>query len=355
MFQRDGAIKVIAINIGILVGLAVIAELIFGRFLSGPDFGMLNIPTNVRYRFDVSGLYPGERLARYSRDSYGLRGHYDDPSRIDILTVGGSTTNQLYVDDDLTWQETLGRAFGEAGRDVTVVNAAVDGQSALGHIAIFQDWLPQIPGLKARYVLAYVGINDISASGASQYDRMRSTSLSRRIRYWIMNKSALYNLFRTVRGMLRAYDAKLVHGSGGITGRSWIRLQPVASPLAPPTELVPTLNGYRERLRDLVRTVRKFGAEAILVTQPTAEFRVRDGWVWVVADDLGKPKSAAFETMRAFNDVTLEVCREAAAICVDLAGALAFEDGDFYDRVHNTPAGTRKVGRFLYEALRDRI
>ena len=58
-----------------------------------------------------------------------------------------------------------------------------------------------------------------------------------------------------------------------------------------------------------------------------------------------------------FNDSTLAVCREAAAICIDLAGDLQadFEPGDFYDRAHYTPEGAARMAAYLYEVLKDTV
>jgi GDSL-like lipase/acylhydrolase family protein len=350
--------KIAAINFLILLLFAVIAELIFGNWLFGPDYGSLNVPRNVCHYYDVSNLYDGE-TAKYCRDEHGLRGDYEDVSNIGILTIGGSTTNQLYVDDGLTWQARLQREFQQSGRPLTVVDASVDGQSTRGHIAIFDRWLPKIPSLEADYVLAYVGINDIQVDRAEQWDSMESSETSRRLRYWVMNKSALYNLFRTVRGMFKAYNAKLVHGAGSpYAGREWGRLHRLGDAAPDPgkgPEFEQQLIAYEARLKTLVGRIRDFGAKAILVTQPTAEFRVRDGWIWVPVRSDGVPEWGPYSVRAAFNRVTLKACRETGAICVDIVSRVSFADGDFYDHVHNTPAGAKKLGVMLHEALKDRI
>jgi len=46
----------------------------------------------------------------------------------------------------------------------------------------------------------------------------------------------------------------------------------------------------------------------------------------------------------------MAVCRDLGSVCVDTA-ALEYDDGDFYDAVHNTPSGAAKLGRFLYREL----
>ncbi|MCP5368123.1 MAG: hypothetical protein H6907_19160 [Hyphomicrobiales bacterium] len=350
-----GVLKVVAVNLAVLGVLALVAELVFGNWLFGPEYGAMNLPRNVTEHFDTSGLYAGGGPMTYTRDDHGLRGPYADPGAIDILTIGGSTTNELYVDDALTWQAHMRRLFADAGRPLTIVNAAVDGQSTRGHIAIFERWFPNIPGLRAGHILAYVGINDTAVEDAARWDDMESPDPLRRFRNWIINKSAIYNLFRTLRGVVRAYDAKLVHGRPVYDGRDWVRLLPADRPAPVPPDLAGRLRDYDARLTELVRRIRAFGAKAILVTQPTAAFRLRDGWVWVARGDDGEPETGPYARMDAFNRKTMEVCARLGATCVDLARTVEFADGDFYDRFHNTPQGTAKVGRALFEALKDRI
>jgi hypothetical protein len=53
------------------------------------------------------------------------------------------------------------------------------------------------------------------------------------------------------------------------------------------------------------------------------------------------------------NAATRTVCNEYPDDCrlIDVANDLSFEPGDFYDLVHNTPAGARKLGEFLAPRL----
>jgi hypothetical protein len=343
--------RVFAINLAILLALVVVAELIFGHWLSGPQYGAMNLPRNVVRHFDTAALYEGGKKIRYSRDEHGLRGTYSDPSNIQILTIGGSTTNQLYIDDEEAWQARLQNLFAGAGQPATVVNAAVDGQSTLGHIAIFDRWFPQIPNLRARYVLAYVGINDEALHDAQQYDAMEPSDFLRRIRYWIANKSAVYDLYRTVKGMITAHRMKLVHGQSPLKGLAWARYRPVTDLVEPEGAREADLQSYRERLKVLAGRIRDFGAEPIFVTQPTAQFRIKDGWVWIPVLE-SEPSPAHFRTMARFNQATMETCRVLRALCLDLAREVEFAEEDFYDRVHNTPTGAGKIADYLFSKLK---
>ncbi|MEX2450971.1 MAG: hypothetical protein WD407_08970, partial [Rhodospirillales bacterium] len=73
-------------------------EAIFGNWIFGPQYGFLNIPRNTTRHFDVSAVYGGGRT-QYTREKHGLRGDFRNPADIDMLVIGGSTTNELYIDD----------------------------------------------------------------------------------------------------------------------------------------------------------------------------------------------------------------------------------------------------------------
>ena len=82
----------VLVNVAVL---AVVGELILGTWLLGANLGTPNVNTKV---------------AHYNRDRYGLRGNYgSDPARINLLAVGGSTTNEVNVGDGDTWSSILRR------------------------------------------------------------------------------------------------------------------------------------------------------------------------------------------------------------------------------------------------------
>ena len=245
------------------------------------------------------------------------------------------------------------RAFAAAGKDVSIVNAAVDGQSTRGHIAVFDRWFPLIEGLKARFVLVYAGINDVAVEGHEKYDEMRSPDPARRWAEAIKNKSALYDVYKIAKGMLAAKSAHVVHGDTSRAGLDWVKWMPVDTDFAAAPSYAGRLRDYEERLRVLAGKIRDFGARAIYVTQPAADYRIRDGWIWLPTGDSRSGAENYFRLIDGFNRVTMHVCRDVGAVCIDLARNGSFEDKDFYDRVHNTDTGAAKIGRYLYSALKD--
>jgi len=148
-----------------LIGILLIELFFGGWFNNNNQLSNLGIIRDVKFEYDVSHLYDTDNpTINYSRDTYGLRGisTFEEPSTIDILTVGGSTTDQRYLDDSKTWQEVLERELAkETPEDPMLVsNAGVDGQSTYGHLKSFELWFSKIEKLQPKMILFYVGIND---------------------------------------------------------------------------------------------------------------------------------------------------------------------------------------------------
>lgn len=217
--MRQKLFRVLGFNAIFIVLIVVLAEAVFGTWF-GDSFGALNIPRET-IRFDASDLYDGGGEVVYRRDKYGLRGRYKSPSGIDILTIGGSTTDQRAITEGETWQDVLAAAFKSEGRDISVVNAGIDGQSTVGNLYSFERWFPLNPGLRPGYAMVYVGINDVHVWMEDTADRLRAHSRWLRIHHAIKNNSALYRLYRMAKGTLVARKAKLTGDDFSYKDAKW--------------------------------------------------------------------------------------------------------------------------------------
>ena len=80
-------------------------ELIFGSWLKDTKkTDIVFVPRNIDRKIPIKHKYPSNKnFIHYRRDMYGFRGDYDSINQIKILTVGGSTTDQINVSEDETW------------------------------------------------------------------------------------------------------------------------------------------------------------------------------------------------------------------------------------------------------------
>jgi lysophospholipase L1-like esterase len=338
--------RVALVNVAVLAALLIVVELILGTWFFGANLGALNVHANVQLRIVDSPHYPPGTIALYRRDRYGLRGDYGgDPARITVLAVGGSTTNEQFIGEDDTWSSVLGRELRARGKPAVVANAGVDGHSTAGHIRSFDHWFARIPRLKPRTIIYFIGINErgVAPDAVAGADRLSHDGAYRRIRTYVENNSALIRGVRTARGWLAARRIGAHHGSGEAETEDsrWVAAT-VAPDLA--ARLKPDVEGYARRLRLLHAKALAFGATPIYVTQINGDGRLVEG---VVQEIEGSGGGTTFVELSLYNAELLKFCAETKARCIDLAGELRLGPGDFYDSVHTTPQGSRKIGRFL--------
>jgi Dolichyl-phosphate-mannose-protein mannosyltransferase len=119
--RSQEVLGIIVVNVGVLPVRGLAAELIYGQWVSGRPLGRLAVPRNVKKTIAAAPLYPGGTEFVYQRDAFGFRGAGVDPARISILTIGGSTTNQVYLPEEAPWQAVLERSLQEKGHDRGVV------------------------------------------------------------------------------------------------------------------------------------------------------------------------------------------------------------------------------------------
>lgn len=354
---REAALLVAAFAVALSVGLAAL-ELAFGGWLRSEPWDRahaLHIVVDRRVAFDASALYAGGGEVPYTRDRYGLRGAYGEPKDVAILTVGGSTTDQRYIPDGQTWQDVLRGELARAGIRAPVANAGVDGHSTFAHLAAYRDWFPLIPGLKPRYVVLYVGLNDVfleTPREALEGDTEGHTDLRSRIK----GNSALFGLYNTLRGIARARQAGVDHTRVDFATVRYTSEPRVAEALALDA---PARAAFARRFEALLARVKAQGAVPVCVSQPTMFFRPKGEGGIGIEGEVPIPGAPAHgingvdfgRILRARDALMGRACTAAGGTYVDLGG-MDWDPGDFYDYVHNTPAGARKVGERLAAAMR---
>lgn len=340
---------VAAVNVGLVALLMVPVELILGNWIRPfglRDLRRFSIPSAVSYTFDPTLLYPADtHVATYTRNELGLRGATYSLPAIDVVTVGGSTTDQRYLDDAWTWQAVAERELANAGRPLRFTNAGVDGQSTVGHEFNFKNWFPLLDGLHPRIVLFYVGINDVlRVQDRDQYDRSVDVSTWR-------TKSALFQVFKALRGNLRARDAGVTHGRS-LPGPEEFTDQGLLTD-AERRELAAVVTGnFQMHLETLQKHVGAWSAVPIFVTQTAY------GWNADRQPPRGRRAQIRIHGLTTnFADVAfihqslnrglMEYCGAHGITCFDLAADVAFVSADYYDPLHNSLAGAEKIGRYL--------
>jgi lysophospholipase L1-like esterase len=334
--------KTISWNLALLFSGLLICELVFGSWFFGGGLGYVHVPRDIVLQHDAKTIRPGGGAVRYSRDRWGLRGGHREPSDINILTIGGSTTDELYSDDTETWSARLQERFARAGVPAIVGNAGINGHSTVGHLYSMGSWLSRIPQLKPKIILFYIGINDAVLPTQAGYDAIVAVGTWPRIRRYIINNSALVRLIRIVRGSIRAQSLRVAYHT---VSSPLVRQD--SYPKIDPSLYRRQLLDYGTRVERLFDLTIEIGALPIFVSQRRGDAFQRNGGLFATDGEAAKNR----QIQNLYNHEMLRVCRSLKAICIDLASQIILSETDFFDRIHTTPSGSDKIAGFLFDRL----
>lgn len=332
----------------LLVVLLAILELIFGKWIKQAPLDDLNIIKSTTVKVNVSKFYnsPNETIT-YTRDANGLRGQHLYPlSDIDILTIGGSTTDQRYIDDRETWQSLLENAFDREGYAIRIANAGVDGHSTFGHLKTIDLWLPAIPELKPKYILFYIGINDFFISDGHTRDHLSNS--------W-KEKSAIYTALKKIKLWSLAKSFQLTHQPV-----SWENVKFTNKGLLTEEYLDSLANPFKEqyakRIEQLILTCKKKNITPIFVTQPVMFYHFEDKKLMGVDQELVyvKPINGVdhYFIKKTMDKALIQKAQELNVFVIDIGNDSTWKTTDFYDYVHLNPYGTQHLSRILFPSLK---
>ena len=335
--------------------LVILLELAARVLLPGTEFNT-NLPLYPYIEQDREVILPGiAPQSRYTTNRWGFRGE-DPPENWDeaftIVTVGGSTTRDYYLDDDKTWSAILQTELRKTRDDVWVGNAGLDGHSTRGHLILMDEVIREV---RPDVVVLLVGVNDLSISFSDEevaaYDLKTAHPLAR---------SRLFNVLRMIKQV--AIDGVyVVDDVGGYTDfEPSIADDPdLFTPLPDDLrEVLPSLPLYRENLNRIIDMAEELDIELLILTQPallddTPYWETVWGKAyWVEEQSLQISGATFWQMLDIFNQMTLEVCEDRDLLCYDLASNMAHSEDNFYDFVHFTEAGSRQVGEQTAEVIR---
>lgn len=343
--QRKNFLKIVFFNFLLLFIGIVLIETFFGSWFKKNNFSSLIVKKNITKVWKPSH-YKSDHKAMYKKDSNGFRGDYGDIKHIKIITVGGSTTDERWIDEKLTWSNILQEKLSNHLNDkfFKVANAGVDGQSSKGHVKNFSLWFDKINNLKPKYVIFYLGINDaiLLLVEIEKHPKFKKTfsiadnlveehSYDKVISY-VKNNSALYNLYKIITGNIIARNYGLIHGTD--TWESTYEKKDIELNTNN-LQIKTFLSEYYSRLIQLKQYSKdQFQAEAIFITQ-----RV--------------PKNHYLETaLSIINKQTKQFCVNENANCFKLDENLILEiNVDLYDAFHTRPTGNKKISDYIFSEI----
>ncbi|HEY6188756.1 MAG TPA: SGNH/GDSL hydrolase family protein [Pyrinomonadaceae bacterium] len=360
---RSAAINLLLLLLGILVALLLLELLLrlhnpFQARIKGNRIVLqTNKTTHVKNDI-IKSLDPEVTVVRNALGFRGENPPADFRERLTIVTIGGSTTQCFFLNEDQTWTARLGQRLEKSFRPVWINNAGLDGHSTHGHLVLLEDYI--VP-LHPKVALFLVGVNDIALSSISGWDaeNVRSGIHFESFRAFVKSLSAYsevaalaLNLYRS----LTAYQAGLLHHQLDLQKQGYLDVSEEAEKEYIAAYSGQYLKDYEGRLRRLADICRREGIEPVFVTQPMlAGFGTDD----VTGVDLARVQAAGpyqtgkmyWELLEVYNDSTRHVGREKGILVIDLARELPKTSRYFYDFIHYTPQGARAIADILYQSL----
>ena len=283
----------------------------------------------------------------YQKDEYGFRGRRKNVSSIDIIAVGGSTTDEKFLNVEDTWSELLEDKFTVLGKDIDVVNAGISGQSTHGHIWNLKNWFPKIKNFKTKYIIFYMGINEKLKDKPSRvYDlASEDLTLKGKIKYYIQrNNGFLYQIYNFF--IKKYYNLNMNLG--------YEPLYPKYNEVK--KKFIPTKKQELDLKKNLIiinQLTRDLNAIPIFVTQRTHYWKKINNQI-LLANNLiinKKEHYYSYNFEKFISETIVKFCDKYNILCIDVFKDIKFEEDDLFELVHTTEKGSKKIANLIYEKI----
>ena len=322
------------------------------------------------------GLMPGiYGLKRFTTDNNGIRSisRYSK-SDYKILTIGGSTTECLYLDDHETWAAVLENNLNQgSSHKYWVGNVGQSGMNTRHHILHVKYLLPQFPEVDA--ILLFVGINDLS-----YFLRTNKTYSINQILYSneILEKAFSrrpktkkvdflnfreYHIYFLVMKAFYILTNKTNYQDKAGSSYKYNRLKRINSDkVSTLPSLEKGLNEYRDNINYIIDICRKNDVKIILATQPTMWFKNMPKrlskllWFgWTDNDSIYYNSSSLADAMAQYNKIIRNIAIENDIQLVDLSNSLPKDTTVFYDDCHFNERGALLFGEYISNSIKQSI
>jgi lysophospholipase L1-like esterase len=314
------------------------------------------LPVRHVYRFDNGDVRKLDRVTVHTKNAIGFRGPdppRDFEERLTLLTIGGSTTESLFLSDGHTWTDAMARALAPQFARLWVNNAGLDGHTTFGHLVLLRTYVLR---LQPKVAIFLIGANDVALQSANTFDAGLQLPQSRLRR--VVNAAAAHsevvslglNLVRASRARQRG----LGHSEVDLTTAKHLVLTPevIGETVASARASHPA---FAERVQQLAAETRAHGVLPVFVTQPALFGEGRDPATGVELSTVqvnGRGNGRLeWRLLEDVNDVTRRIASEQQVLLIDLARELAKDSRFFYDFLHFTNEGSERVGEIVARAL----
>ena len=346
---------------GIILALLIceIILRIYNPFPFSIKKGRLILPANQSKVFSNTWIKKLDARIHYSRNSLGFRGPElpDSISKLtSVITIGGSTTECRFQSDSLTWSFLLYQSLKKEKPDIWLNNAGIDGHSTFGHLLLLDEYVLKI---KPDYALFLTGINDEEIEQPDEFDLMTEKKITTTSFKGFIK--SLLNHTELGRTAFNFYHVQIAYKKGLIHRE--INIKELAdSPL--PDSIINTriahqgkyITAYKQRISKLLTKCEQAGICPVLITQPSllgdfvdSATQIQMGNKWINDGSLSDNCMLEGKVLELYNDVLRSFSGKFDVI--DLAKEMPKSSIYYYDFIHFTNEGAKKVSEILFNHL----
>ena len=336
--------KISSINFLVFFTFIILIELSLGSWLTSENYGSLIIPRSALEvidspKYDTSGKY------LYSRDQNGFRANNYKLSEIDILVIGGSTTEERDVGDRYIWTKIFENKISKTF-NYKVLNAGIGGQTSLGHSLIFDLWLNKYNDLNPKYIFFFVGINDAvnlfeisNNNGKIQNrifqnedkDNLVNNNKFAKFSNYIKNNSYFHAIYLNIRSKILLSNFNFNYNNRNNIYHKLKTRFPKKNQNASQLDfnnknLLNFKKLYFNNLNKILDKVNDKNAVPVFITQTIYD------------------QDILYDYLDFINSLTIKFCEDNKISCLKLDKNHNITKDDYYDTFHTNPNGSFKIG-----------
>ena len=255
------------------------------------------------------------------------------------MTVGGSTTDERYLEEKDTWSEQLEFIINKnyPNLDLEVVNAGIDGQSTYGHIWNFENWFPKIQNLRTKYIFFYIGLNEYFSDEKSIYDQgTKYLNSFQKLKLWFKENNGL--IYRTYYAVYIKFYLKDILNVGHQIRNTNYQLAKTNFQISDKNLL-----DLNNRLDKLIEYTKKLDAIPVFITQRSQRSILVDNKIYSIDEFNYMSKE------KIISEIIITNCKKNQIFCIDLFSKVKFSNDSLYDLVHTNPIGAKIIAETIFK------
>lgn len=297
-----------------------------------------------------------DELAVNKKNSIGFRGEEppaDFNAWLTIVTVGGSTTECLALNEEKSWPHLLQKKLKKHFPKLWLNNAGLGGHSTFGHAILIEDFLINI---KPKLVLFLVGLNDVGRGDISNSDRNLWGFGFKKFERVLMVAANYSEVASSLLNLYRFYFPAYIK-LNDINELDIRTLKHKEISVAEEEAIIEKhrqnyLQYYRLRLERAINLARENQIDPVLMTQPALYGNVVDDITGVHLDNIdvygATNGKTGWRELELYNEVTRQMGKDKDVLVIDLAMELSKSSLYYYDLVHYSNEGCERVAEIIF-------